>query len=448
MNVDALLKQDTKKLIRAFIIPTIIAQIIFAISRTSEKVFLGTQLGDKAIAAVSVTFPLFTFIIAFSMLIRVGAGTQISLALGKKDINYAEKVLGNAITLLTIFSITIISFCLPFLDEILIRIGANEEILPMSSLYMKITLIGLVVNFYVFGIGYIIRSEGNPSKGMWLIVIGAIVNIILSFIFIKKLDLGILGAALAPVIGNSVSVILIIYHLFKDKKRNISLKISNLYLNKSIVLKITSVGISAFIMMAGTSIIGITANIILMSKGGVLYVGALGSMNFTLLFIQIIITGLCYGFQPLFGYSFGNENYKRLRVYLKKAIIIASLFCILAFVFILGFSKNLAGLFSKQNINFIDTSIPLMLLFFMSLPVLGFNMLGSYFFQSIGNVKKAVFLSLIDKGLILLGFYIIPNLIGIKGIFLSFSVSQFILFFILLFLLKKQNRLINNKIIA
>ena len=441
MNLNLLLKENPKKLIKAFIIPTIIAQVIFAFSRTAEKVFLGSHLGEEALAAVTVTFPLFTIIIAFSMWIRVGAGVNISLSLGRKDKNYAEKILGNAVSLLTILSIIIIIISLIFLDEILLNIGANEALLPLSSSYMKITLIGLLINFYAFGIGYIIRSEGNPLKGMWMLVAGAIVNVFLSYIFIIKLEWGMQGASLAPVIGNLVSVSLIVYHLFMSNNRNISLKLKNLRLDKTIVIEITSIGLSAFIIMVSTSIIGMFANVLLMESGGTLYVGVMGSLVFTSMFIQIIITGLCYGFQPLFGYGYGNKDYNRLKTYLKRALFIASLFSLIIFLFLFSFSEKIAGLYSKENSNFIATTVVLMQIFFITLPLLGFNIMGSYFFQSIGDVKKAVFLNLTSKLLVLLGFYILPIFFKIKGVFLAFPLAELVLFIILVFLLKKENRI-------
>ncbi|MEM8938535.1 MAG: MATE family efflux transporter [Bacteroidota bacterium] len=435
MDVKNLLTKNPRKLIFGFLLPTIAGQIIFAISRTAEKVFLGQTLGNEAIAAVGITFPLFTIIIAFSMWIRIGAGASISLALGKKDIDRAERVLGTAIWLLTAASIVIIVLVLTFLEDILLNIGANKDILPMSILYMQVTTAGLIINFYAFGVSHLIRAEGSPLKGMWLLVAGALVNVVLSFVFIKKLEWGIFGAALAPVSGNVVSMILIFHHLLKEQKSNLRLRRKYIKLDLIHLKSIAEIGVSAFIMMAGGSVIGMIANAILIRLGGVTYVGIMGGITYTFLFIQIIITGLCYGFQPLFGYSYGNSDTIRLRLYLRNALLLGTLCSLVAFLFIFISPDRAVAFFSQGNSSYAEVAIPIMKQYFMALPVVGFNMLGAYFFQSIGKAGKAIFLFGVQKVTLALGILVLSNYLQVDGVFLSFPIAEFVLFVTMVFVL-------------
>lgn len=444
MKIAELLHDHPKKLIFIFILPTMIGQIVFAFGRILEKVFLGQALGNEAIAIVGVTFPIFKILVGVSMWIRSGAGATISIALGDNRKEYAEKVLGTAIVFLVLVSFVLTLILLFFLDPILLAIGANETILPMASLYMKVTLVGLVINFLAFGVSFLIRSEGHPFSGMWMLVSGSVLNSLLSFIFIENMNLGIFGASLAPVLGNVLTVILIVWHFFKSRNRNLNLKWKHLKLEIPILKRILPIGFPLFVMMAGGSIVGVVTNILLKEQDNVIYLGIMGGFTFSFLFIEMIITGFYYGFQPLFGYSYGQKNIKKLKIYLKNALLLSTLVSTIAFVVIFSYPEKIASLFAKNNSMVIPLTLPLMKLFFICLPVIGFNILGIYFFQSIGKGKKAFILFFLQKFLVLVGIFVFPMILGIEGVFISFSISEYILFGIVSFMLYKELKSLTN----
>lgn len=439
-------KENIWKLILKFSIPAIVGQLVFALYNIVDRMFIGQKLGTLAISSVSVTLPLFTIIIAFGMLVGVGAASRISIALGEKNLLKAEKILGNSLFLFVLLSFSIMIIGISEMDKILYCVGATDSMIDMASSYMYIIFGSIFFNFMAFGINGIIIAEGTPRKAMYIMLFGAVVNIFLDYIFVILLDYGVKGAASATAIANMLSASITIHHFIFSKHRKINLKISNIYPNMNIVKNILSIGSSSFILQIGVSLAAIIANTALLKYGGDAAVGAMGVINSVYLFVAMVNFGIVQGVQPLLGYNYGAKLYKRVRLILKQSILLASVFSFVSFIPILFIPEKLVSLFSDGDIKFIELTVKGMFLFLLGLPIVGYNTVCSGYFQAIGKAKKASFLFFTKQIFIYSGcLVILPHFYKLDGVFLSGSVSEFILFCILIVFVYKEMNQLKNK---
>lgn len=432
----------TKKissLLFEYSVPAIMGMLVFALYNIVDRIFIGRGIGAYAMAGLSITFPLFTIYIAVGMLIGFGGGALVSLKLGANKKKDAEVVLGNVITLFTIFSIVLMIFGGLFLNKILILFGATENTIVYASEYMSIVNKLVFFNFLGMGLNNIIRAEGNPKRGMIYMILGAVINIILDPIFIFTFDMGIKGAAYATALSNVVSSVLTIYHFMYSKKSNIKLKLKNLKLNKKITKEIFSIGFSPFILQLGASLTAIVLNKTLLSYSNDLAVGAMGIINSVYMFISLIITGLIQGAQPIIGYNYAAKKYDRVKQTLKLSLRIAIGLSVILTGLIFSMPHFFINLFSNGNeqLLFIGSNgikIYLSFMIFNSIYIIGSN-----YFQAIGNSKLSTKLNLLRQIVVFLPLlFILPKVLGLNGVWMAAPVSDLIVGVFTFLALKKK----------
>lgn len=436
---EKLAKESIGKLILQFSVPAIIGQVVFALYNIVDRMFIGQTLGTMAISAVSVTLPLFTIMIAFGMLVGIGAGSRVSISLGEGRKEWAEKVLGNAVFLFAVLSALIMSVGFIYMDDILLLVGATESMLGMASSYMHIIYLAIFFNFMAFGINGIVRAEGSPRTSMYIMLSGAILNIILDFLFVIVFGYGIEGAAWATVISNFTSACCTMYHFTISKHRKISLHLNYIKPKLIIIKNILSIGFSGFILQLGASLAAVFANAALLKYGGEDAIGAMGVINSFYLFVMMINVGLGQGIQPLVGFNYGHKSYERVRSILRSSLIVATVISLIAFIPIIVIPDNLVGMFSNGDISFINLASRGMLLFLMGLPLLGYNTIGSGYFQAVGKAKQAGILFFMKQIVLYIGcLLILPIFFNLDGVFLAGSVSEFLLFIVIVLFLTRE----------
>ncbi|MBV1821632.1 MATE family efflux transporter, partial [Coprococcus sp. MSK.21.13] len=303
-----------------FSLPAIVGMLVNALYNMVDRVFIGRGVGALAISGLAVGFPLSIINMAFGMLIGIGSSTMISIKLGEKKKDEAERILGNALVLIILISICLSIIGLIFLDDILKIFGASQETLPYARDYMKYIMAGALLQNIGFGMNNIIRAEGNPKIAMATMLIGAIINTILDPIFIFVFKMGIKGAAIATIFAQTVSSIWVLYYFFSGKS-TLKIKRENLSLHKGTIKTIMSIGISPFSMQIAASLVTTILNKNLLTYGGDLAVGAMGIINSISMLFFMPMFGINQGMQPIIGYNYGAKQYKRVRKTLKLAIM-------------------------------------------------------------------------------------------------------------------------------
>ncbi|MCD7971517.1 MAG: MATE family efflux transporter [Candidatus Azobacteroides sp.] len=422
-------------LLKKYALPAIIAMTASSLYNITDSVFIGHGVGPLAISGLAITFPLMNLAAAFGSLVGAGGATLLSIRLGQKDYGTANLILGNVLLLNIIIGILFSIATLFFLDPILYFFGASEDTLPYAHDYMFVILLGNVFTHLYMGLNTLLRSAGNPEKSMYATIGTVIINIILNPFFIFVLGWGIKGSAIATIISQ-VIVLAWQFKFFSNKDYFIHIQKGIFRLKKNIVTNILSIGSAPFFLNAASCLIVIVINQGLIKYGGDLAVGAYGIVNRIAFLFVMIVMGLTQGMQPIAGYNFGAKQYTRVTEVLKKTILWATVIMTLGFAIIQLFPHTVASIFTTDDELVDITSFGLRIVFLLY-PIVGFQMVTSNFFQSIGMPAKAIFLSLSRQLLFLLPcLLLLPKKYGVDGIWYSMPVADSIaciLAFVLLF---------------
>ena len=417
--------ENIGKLLAQYAIPAIIAMTASSLYNITDSIFIGHGVGHMALSGLAITFPLMNLAAAFGSLVGVGASTLLSIRMGQKDYESANHILGNVFSLNLIMGIGFSVFTLVFLDPILTFFGASAEILPYARDFMVIILCGNVVTHMYFGLNAVLRSAGLPKKAMMATIYTVLINLVLNPLFIFGFHWGIKGSAFAT-ISSQVIVLLWQFHLFNDKNFFIHWKKGIYKLNKKIVSATLSIGMAPFLMNAAACLIVILINKQLIHNGGDLAVGAYGIVNRVAFLFIMIVMGLNQGMQPIAGYNYGAKLNNRVREVLKKSIFFATLIMTIGFLIIELFPHGVASIFTLED-DLIDLAVPGLRWVFLTYPLVGFQIVTSAFFQSIGKPQKSIVLSLTRQVIFLIPLlWILPNVLGINGVWLSLTISDFL----------------------
>jgi len=443
-NANRRLSSDSvSKLIWQFSLPAIIGQVVFALYNIVDRMFIGRELGSLAIASISVTLPIFTIITAMGMLVSFGASTMVSISLGEGKKSKAEKILGNAVFAYFICNIFIMFLGYVFMDEILKLVGASESMLEMASEYMSVIYFFILFQFLAIGANGIIRSEGSPKKAMTIMLISAIMNIILDYFFVMVFDWGIQGAAVATKLSTFTAACLTVYHFTKSKQRILTLKWSNIIPDKHIMTSILKVGFPGFILQIGVSLTFALANGELYEYGGEMAIGAMGVISSIYMAAMYINMGIGQGVQPLIGYNYGQKLYHRVSEILKKSLTAATIISLIIFIPIYFTPATIVSFFSDGDTAFVDMTVRGMNLYLMGIPLLGCNVIGSGYYQSVGKSKQAGMLYFLKQIVFYLGaLLILPFFFNLDGVFASGAVAEILLFIILIFFMIKEKKIL------
>ncbi len=410
-------------LLKQYALPAIIAQTASSLYNMVDSIFIGQGVGPLAISGLAVTFPLMNLSTAFGTLVGAGAATMLSVLLGQKNYKAANKVLGNVVTLNTIIGLVFMAVALIFIDPILYFFGASENTLPYAKEYITIILIGNVITHLYFGLNAAMRSSGNPKKAMGLTIFTVVFNTILDPIFIFVFDMGIAGAAWATVIAQTAAMLVVMAH-FNNKSRPFHFERGIFRLDMRVAKDSLAIGMGPFLMNAAACLVTLFINQQLRDYSGDLGIGAYGICNrFIFMFIMICM-GLNQGMQPIAGYNYGARQYSRVREVLWKTIKLGMLMTTICFIFGMFFPKAAAGIFTHDE-QLLELSARSLRITTIAFPIVGFQMIGTNFFQSLGMVRKSIILSLSRQKLFLLPLiYLLPKWMGADGVWASFPIAD------------------------
>ncbi len=429
-----------------YFLPAFAGVIINSLYNIVDRIFIGQGVGALALSGLSAVFPIMLIMMAFGMLIGIGAGVRISINLGKKDFNRAEKVLGNAFTLIIIMAVllTVVGFLIK--DPMLRMFGAGPETVDYANDYLNIILFGSLFNMMGFSLNNLIRSEGNANIAMYSMLISAGLNLVLDPIFIFVLDMGVKGAAWATIISQFVLMIWVLRH-FLSKRSVIKLKPSNFKPEKDIILYIVTIGFAPFSMQMAASLVQVTFNMQLVKYGGDLAVGAMGIIISVAMLIIMSIVAINMAIQPIIGFNYGAGNLKRVKETLMLAMKYATFVSIGGFLLVELFPHSIIRLFNSQSDELLNISTRGLRIFLAVLPIIGFQIIVSNYFQSIGKAGIATFLSMLRQVIVLIPvLLIVPGYLGLTGVWLASPVSDVVSGIVISFYLAREIKHLNAAI--
>lgn len=421
--------KDIKSLLWAYALPSVITQVIASIYNIADRAFIGHGVSAYAIAGLAITFPIMNIIHAFGSLVGAGASARLSIVLGKKDLNWAENIVGNSMILTFLFGALFLSVGYAFMNDILGLFGATDLTIGYAREYLEIVLPGMFLTTMTFNLTGMIRSSGYPKKSMWIMVSGAILNVILDPIFIFGFKAGIAGAAWATTISMAMTAALSVVH-FSSAKSFVRFRKHawrpRLFIFKNILL----IGMSPFLMnLAASGVVAIMNNQLL-KYGGDIAVGALGICNTFLSMIVMVIIGICMGMQPIAGYNYGAGNTQRLKgIYWLTMRWNVAFGCVGAILGVV-FPSVLTRIFTTDD-ELISASVVACRYTMVLFPIIAYTITNSNFFQSIDKPWISIVTSLSRQVIFLAPLsFILPEIFemlslpGIDGVWFSHTVSD------------------------
>lgn len=428
--------QDIKKLLIKQAVPSSIGILFMSVNILIDTIFVGQWIGSLAIAALTVVLPITFLISSLGMAIGVGGGSVLSRALGSNDREKAKHVFGNQIMLTFLLSLIFSVLGLIFIEQMLLLFGAKGAIMePAREFFIPIIISVPFLALCMMG-NNIIRAEGKAKFAMVAMIIPAFVNIALDIIFIKLMNLGVFGAALATSISYFMCFVFVLW--FFVSKSELQLNSRHLKFKIPILKEITKLSFVTFSRQGVVSILAIILNHTLYFYGGEHSITVYGIISRMLMFALFPILGITQGFLPIAGFNYGAKNTKRVHESVVISIKYAAILATVIFVIILFFAQSIVTVFTNDPKVIAETPNALRWVFAAS-PIIAVQLIGAAYFQAAGKAKKALFLTLTKQGFFLIPLVLIlPHFLGIFGVWIAFPIADVLSTIITAYFLKKE----------
>ncbi len=414
------------KLMWKYFVPAFASMMANALYNVVDRIYIGQGVDALALSGLSVVFPLMIIIMAFGMLVGMGSAVRISLSLGEKDYQRANRILGNALFLSVVLGFVLMGAGFLVRDRVLQIFGAGPETIQYASDYFTIILLGTPLAMTGYALNNIIRAEGNPRIAMYSMFISAGLNVILDPIFIFVLGMGVKGAAIATVISHLVLFVWVLAH-FRSRRSVTRLTLANIKPDPYILKYIISIGFAPFAMNVASSIVWGVMNTKFIKYGGDISVAALGIVNSATMMLVISIISLNMAVQPIIGFNYGAGLLCRVKETIMKAIRYATLIAIGGWLICMLLPGAIVSIFNSDSRELREAGIMGLRIYCAVLPVVGFQIIASNYFQAIGKARLATFLSLLRQIIVLLPLiFILPHFWGIAGVWIANPISDFV----------------------
>lgn len=405
------------KLLWEFGVPATVGILVNALYNIVDSIFIGRGVGELGIAAATAAFPPMLLMMAFGMLIGGGGNALMAIKLGEKDYKTAERILGNSFTLMIVISIFVTSMGLTFIKPILAASGATKAVMPYAIDYMSIIFWGMLVQCVGFGMNNFIRTTGSPRRAMVTMLVGAFTNIVLDYIFIMIFGWGVKGAAWATIIGQALNTIIVLQY-FLGKKAPLHLHFGAMKPVWHIIRTVLALGTASFVMQVAASVVNIVLNSSLSGYGTHTAIGssgalaAMGVVSKVAQFFIMPVMGIVMSAQPIIGYNYGAQQFDRVIKTFKTAVVAATVYLTVVWSIIEAFPGPIVSLFGLTQKAVVSFAHQAMRIYLAMVPLIGFQMVGSNYFQATGQPSKSAVLSLSRQVIFLIPAILVAPLVA------------------------------------
>lgn len=404
-------KEPIGKLLLKLALPTVAAQLINMLYNIVDRIYIGhiPEIGADALTGVGVCMPLIMMVSAFAALVGFGGSPRASIAMGKKDNDSAEKILGNCFTTQILISFVLTAVLLIWNRDLLMAFGASENTISYGTRYMNIYSVGTIFVQLTLGMNVFITAQGFAQTGMLSVLIGAVSNIVLDPIFIFGFNMDVQGAALATIISQALSCIWVVSFLF-GKKTILKIRKENMCLSASVIFPCLALGTSTFIMQASESVISICFNSSLQKFGGDIAVGAMTILTSVMQFAMLPLQGLGQGAQPIISYNYGAGSARRVKDAFKLLLKISLGYALFLWAMVMVLPGGFVRMFTSdlKLIAFTKTALRVYL---AALFMMGIQMACQMTFNSLGRAVESIIVAIMRKFVLLLPLiFVLPQI--------------------------------------
>jgi putative MATE family efflux protein len=394
-----------------------------------ERMYIGhiPDTGHLALTGIGLISPIVTVVVAFQNLFGVGGSPLFSIARGRGDEKEAARVLSNACFMLISTGITLSVFLFLFKDSILYRIGASDQTFSYADDYLSIYLIGTVFVLISLGLNPYINAQGDARTGMFTVMIGAVINIILDPIFIFVFDLGVRGAAIATVIAQMCSAVWVLAY-FGSPRSSIHIQFRSFSPDGGIIRRILALGVTEFVFQITNAVVLMLYNKMLLDLGGDICVTSMTVIYSVREISTVIMFGIIGAAKPIIGFNYGARRYDRVKQTIKLMPILNTVCMVAIWAVIMLFPELFIRIFNSDP-QLLAIGRTFMRTFFLFSFFGALQVSAQSFFVSLGKAKYALFFSLLRKVVLIIPLtLLLPHLfsLGVLGVFLAEPLSELI----------------------
>lgn len=415
--------QSILKLFRSYAFPAMLNMVVMALYNIVDRIFIGQGAGAMAICGLALTLPCVSLLGTIGTLTGVGAVGRMATAISLGNNRLACRILGNATVLNLILSGIVIILAWSFLDPILLAFGGSEQTIPYAHKYLTVLIPGSLLTNLNFTFCNGIRAAGFPRKSMMIILTGVVVNIILDPIFIFGFKMGIEGAAIATVLSMCVSSVMILF-FFKGGSNTLHLTPDCFKPQLLLLVSIVGVGMAAFIMNITTGMVNIIMNRYLENYGGDYAIGAYGIISSYSIQVSMLLMGICQGIQPIVSYCYGSGQRHLVKRALWMAIRTGSIIACIGFIIGEAMAPWLVKAFTSDP-TLLQLSKTGLRLTFLAMPLIGFQIIVTSYFQAIRQAPKAITMNISRQFIFLIpALGLFSGVWGLTGIWLAIPFAD------------------------
>ncbi len=432
-----ILSQSIWSLMLKFSLPAIIAMSINSLNTFVDALFIGQYVGQEALAAVSLAFPLTMLTNACAAMVSVGGSSLLSIAIGANQVDIQEKIFGSTTIISVVVSLALMTFGLVYAEELIQLMGGSGNLVTIGALYYRIMMMGAFVRIYGLVLNTLIRAEGKMNEAMSYLIAATILNIILNPIFIVVLDWGVEGAAWSTIVAMLVLTITGLVY-FLRRRANYRIDMSYWRLESHIVKPILSVGVSAMMMQIMFLVQQIFVFRSIAHYGSDWHIAFMGACYRIMIFMVMPIFGFSQALQPIVGINFGGDQLARVKeafvLFAKISTAMLFVFWVLELMFpeiILSWMLPDATFSANDIFNF-----RIQMLSYIVFP---FFLMGVTMFQSIGRARIAGFMLVARELAIFVPIVLLlPLMYGVNGIYYTMLPVNLIVFFAAAWLIRSE----------
>jgi putative MATE family efflux protein len=453
------------RLITEFAIPAIAGMLVNGAYNLIDSIFLGQAMGEIGLSATTVAMPSMIVFMAFSMLVGAGGNALAALKLGEGRRDVAEQSLGNTVTLSIILAaiVAILASDGTVLNAMLTISSATDEVRPYAASFLRIICCGFILQCIGMGVNNFIRTAGAPNRALSTMVIGAVVCIVFNYLFVMRMGMGVVGSALATVVGQGVSCACVLWYFIFVKDVPMHLRLSCMRPRARLCGQIVSLGAASFFVQAGSAILNFVTNMQLVKYGVVSPIGAvnalasIGLVQRVAMFTILPLIGMSIAIQPVLGFNYGAKLYRRVRTTLLDGILAATCIAVFMWLIVHLWPRQIVNFFGITDAGLVDFTVFALQVQLLMLPIVGFQIVGSNYFQATGQPLKSSILSLSRQILFLLPLLFImpewlptafPQYTGLDALYIATPVADglsiLLTFLFVLRELARLNRLIRE----
>lgn len=429
-------EEPIKKVFFRYLIPSTFGLLLLSINIVIDGIFIGHGVGANGLAAVNISVPIYSFFYGIALWVGIGGATLYSIHVGKNEVEKARRIFTLSFTLAIIISLFISLISILMMEKMAYIFGANDAIIDLVLEYMFVILLFGVIFVLESVLSVFVRNDGNPMLAMTGLIVAAVVNVILNYIFIFILGWGVKGAAYATVIATAIAFVVMLYHFFG---KNSLLKFVRFPIERETIGKILTFGFPSFITEAAVAIMTFGYNISFIRLVGETGVAAFAIVNYLHTMVLLTFIGVGSALQPLVSFYFGAKLHDKMKQSLRLAVQTSLVFGVLSFLVGLFFAGPLTLLFNANESPLYEMTVTGIQLFFINYIFLGFNMVYATFYQSIGQVKLSMQITFARSILFVVFFLLVlPHFFGLNGIWLAIPVAEG-LAIVLIYVIRERN---------